>query len=66
MPNFARDINIGYPEPDTVNVNVKVDEAIGVALKEVTDRLDDTTEELRKIKTGTGLNISIDLDEEVA
>ena len=64
MPDFSRNIDIGYPGADTVDVNVKVDEAIGDALKEVTSRLDENAEELRKITLGAGLVTGVDLNEE--
>jgi len=64
VKSFARDINIGYPGADTVNVNVLVDETIDAALEVVTDRLDENTEELRKIALGTGMVTGVDLDEE--
>jgi hypothetical protein len=66
MADYGRDLEIGMPRDEAKNVRVSIDEVIGVSLKQyVTDVLDESNEELRKIKEASGIAIGVDLDSEV-
>ena len=58
----SRDLDIGKPPSESVTVK---DMDTLISRVEVTaDKLDESIEELKKIKHGTGLAIGVDLDEE--
>ncbi len=68
--DFGRDLDIGIPRDEALNVRVSIDEVIDAALasaleEKVTKALDVTNLELQKIKEGTGLAVGVDLDKVV-
>ena len=63
MPNYARATDIGRSKIDTVEVEVIADSVIAVALKEVTDRLDEVTEQLEKTHRATELILGQEVEE---
>lgn len=58
-----RDVDLGRPEAETINVNVKTDDVIVDALIEVTSRLDDHSQELKKIRRGHEIALEEEIDE---
>ena len=64
-PNYGRDIDIGKPPTEKYNVDVDKIESIVTSTAAAAASIEEAIAELRKIKTGTGLSISVDLDEEV-
>ena len=65
--NFGRDLDIGIPTTRNLTRPVEVQNLAGVitSVENVASTVDETNLELRKIKTGTGLAIGVDLDEVV-
>lgn len=63
---MGRDMDIGIPPEGTTlkDIHNKLDE-VKKKVNDVSNEIDETNEELKKIKTGTGLSIGVDLDEEV-
>lgn len=63
---MTRDLNIGVPIPANFAREVEVQnlEAVVKATQEATAKIEEAVLELTKIKTGTGLAIGVDLDEE--
>jgi len=59
----SRDTDIGRPEADTVKVEVTVDNAIGTALEEVTNRLDEVVGHLEKTHRATELILGQEVEE---
>lgn len=61
------DTNIGIPTAQNLSRSVDVQNFAEVIaeLKAATAELQEVVVELKKIKTGTGLTIGVDLDEEV-
>lgn len=64
---MGRDMNIGIPTIKNLTRPIEVQNLEGViaATKAVEDEVAEIAPELRKIKTGTGLTVGVDLDEEV-
>ena len=58
--------DIGRPTAKSLaeNVDVLSFEAVVVKLETAIQKISEAAEELKKIKTGTGLTIGVDLDEE--
>ena len=64
--DFGRDLDIGMPRDEALNVRVSIDEAIGDALNEkVTTELSETNLRLKRIEALTGFNLGITSNEEV-
>ena len=69
--DFGRDLDIGIPTTRNLTRPVEVQNFEGVitsvdnVASTVASKVDETNLELRKIKTGTGLAIGVDLDEVV-
>lgn len=64
--DYGRDLDIGVPRDEALNVRVSIDEAIGDALNEkVTTVLNGTNLKLTEIETNTALAIGKDLGVEV-
>ena len=66
MPDYGRDLNIGRPTAKQLAepVDVQSFDPVVAKLEAAIQGISETTEELKKIKTGTGLTIGVDLDEE--
>ena len=67
VTNYGQDLNIGRPTILNLTKPVEVENLAGVvsAINETTSKVEEITLEVEKIKTGTGLAIGVDLDEEV-
>lgn len=60
---YSRDINIGKPRMIQA-VDEQDFEPVVTVLKEAVTKIEEATEELKKVKTGVGLSTGTDLDEE--
>ena len=67
MPDYGRDLNIGRPTAKQLAepVDVLSFDAVVAKLETAIQGIAEATAELEKIKSGTGLTIGVDLDEEV-
>ncbi len=65
MPaNLGRDLNIGYPTKETVNIKIVDDKGLNQNITEVNGNFEVINEELKKIRLGTGLVTGTDLSEQ--
>ena len=64
MADYGRDLNIGIPVSETRNVEVQNFSGVIASVDSIEGAQEVAIEELKKIKTGTGLAIGVDLDEE--
>ena len=66
MPDYGIDLNIGRPTVKNLTKYTEVQnfDAVLVKLEAAIQGISEATEELKKIKMGTGLTLGLDLDEE--
>ncbi len=62
--NLGRDLNIGYPNKETINIKIVDDKGLNQNITEVNGNLEVITEELKKVRLGTGLVTGTDLSEQ--
>jgi len=63
MVDYGRDLDIGRPRAETSNVDVQNFSTVISAIDTTNGELEEATEELKKIRIGTGLILGQEIEE---